>query len=216
MKFSIFPKTRSAEALESKSCIYSVSLSTDEVRYQRMLRGYEWAIEHFVEVNVYLGDGMLLENTFTILGSKPTAVRLQARGLAEMAIKDLKAIARPSKLSAASTLAALPMFTAKLIDVTTSCAKNEDFAASVMADARSFVERQAKRSRLGIDTEHAISLARQYVLFEIAVYAVLASEGYLVDVYAGSEELPTLQKFMNGELTGLPELAQRTCILLRP
>ena len=100
-----------------------------------------------------------------------------------------------------SDMLAHARFKEHLKEVRTLYDTNWSFHESVQSDALAFVNRQALRGRLGLSEPEAVDLAAAYLVEEIAVYSCLAEEGWLVDVYLGAE-LPTLLRFINGELSG--------------
>jgi tRNA-dependent cyclodipeptide synthase len=225
MKAIVEPRDRRDEALASSKCVYSVSLSTDESRYQRMLRGYQWTLSRFEDITIYLGDGPLLQTTLEVLGRPHEQAVREAAEIAEKTRANLDEIVAASgaldrgvKVSylCASQLEANREF--EPIRETLLQAYNRDAAirSSIDADAESYVARLHFRNRLGMDRSLAHAKAVQYLIFEIAGYVMLANAGRTVDVYAsGSGELPTLQRFMAGELTGFEALSARACIVLK-
>jgi tRNA-dependent cyclodipeptide synthase len=217
MKGHVIPAERTYNSIAANRCIYSVSLSLDKQWYGSTLEGFRWATEHFPEVNVYLGDGPLLETTLTLLGVPQEEVRGRARSLAKATIQDLGAISGNYHLTAASALGQDALFAKGKREIERLAKTGARLAMSLQSDARTYLERLARSGRLAIEADRALSLASTYLISEIATYLYLARLGYFVDVYAGgTEELPTLQKFIAGDLEGAPELAARSCIILRP
>jgi hypothetical protein len=100
-------------------------------------------------------------------------------------------------------------------DLEDACAAIPSLAGSIDSDARSFVTRQAKNGRLAQPVQLAESLARRYLIREVATYGYLASLGWRVDVYLG-RELPTLARIMDGTIPAPSEhLARRINISLK-
>lgn len=92
---------------------------------------------------------------------------------------------------------------------------SEHFRESVTSDAMMFVDRQTRQGRLAVSREHALDLAIHYLHEEIAVYLLLARDGWLVDVYIGNE-LPTLERITMGQIEHAPQvLTERVNVALR-
>ncbi len=215
MKKTVVPFERHEMALTAPKCMYSVSLSTDEHRYGRMLTGFAWAKSNFSDVLTYLGDGFLLETTLRMTGTPADLVPGQASALGARAEQDLRGIQPAARFWRASESAADPDFREHHDAVRAAYTGDLSLRDSIDSDARAYIERLTRNSRLQLPPDVATGLAIDYIVFEIAGYSLLSSRGYIVDVYAsGSGELPTLEKFMLGQLHGFPQLQQRACIIL--
>ena len=203
-------------ALTASKCMYSVSLSTDESRYGRMLTGFAWATSNFADVLTYLGDGFLLETTLRMTGTPADLVSGQAAALGARAEQDLSRVQPSVQFWRASQSAVDPNFCEHHKEVRAAYTRDHNIRESINSDARAYIERLTRNSRLQLPPAVALGLAIDYIVFEIAGYSLLSSRGYIVDVYAsGSGELPTLEKFMLEQLHGFPQLQQRACIILK-
>lgn len=223
MKVLVEPKDRRAVALASPKCVYSVSLSTDESRYKRMLKGYAWTLKHFENITIYLGDGPLLQTTLQVLGlpcehSAQRAAAIAAQTKADLDEISSRAPGHDLRVSyfCASDAESKIEFTPIHEELQQSYRLDSAIRASIDEDAESYIARLHFRNRLGMNRVLAHAKAVEYLIFEIAGYVLLSKSGLAIDVYAsGSGELPTLRKFMTGELTGFPDLAARSCIVLK-
>ena len=204
----------SFDLAETTRVVYSVSLTAEPARLAKIVAGYEWALSQFPDVALYVGDGPLLETTLRLsdnCGEPPE----RARAIAGKTLQALNDVGRPAEIFAASALPSNPTFVDALQRINAQISLAPMLRASVESDAEDYVNRVERRNELVVDKAHATELAKQYIAFEIAGYLTLARAGYLVDVYAtGSSELPTLARFIHGELTGFPELAERKCLIL--
>lgn len=225
MKAIVEPRNRRDDALASSNCVYSVSLSTDESRHLRMLKGYQWTLSRFDEITIYLGDGPLLQTTLEILGRAHESAIREANEIAQKTRAELDEISKASgaldrgvKVSylCASQLEGNSGFEPVREALSKAYTHDAAIRSSIDGDAESYIARLHFRNRLGMDRSLAHAKAVQYLIFEIAGYIMLATAGRIVDVYAsGSGELPTLRRFMTGELTGFEKLSARACIVLK-
>jgi len=181
----------------------------------RTVLGYKWAASQFDCVNVYLGDGPLLESTLVISGVNETEAPVIASEIAASTLRSLNAVSPITVLTAASSLRSNLDFVAAADSVSDALASDSTFLRSLQQDAQSYLDRLTKRQSLKVPHELGARLAFEYLEFEMAVYLYLARQGFQVDVYAtGTSELPTLAKFIDGSLGSIPELASRSCIIL--
>jgi tRNA-dependent cyclodipeptide synthase len=82
---------------------------------------------------------------------------------------------------------------------------NTQFRSSVEYDALSFVERHKKHNlNLAVGMDEAIRLSCEYILEESAVFSSLASTGWEVELYPGSE-LKILAEVAAGKYDGIPD-----------
>ena len=81
---------------------------------------------------------------------------------------------------------------------------DESFRAAVQKDAFSFIKRQnRKKQDLAVTMEEAIDISSQYLLEEVAVFSVLAEEGWNIEVYPGPE-LGVLVEIAQGNFKDIP------------
>lgn len=215
LQHSVIPKRRTEEALSAKAAVYSVSLGLDETHVSLTIEGYKWVLGHFTNVIVCLGDNPLLETSLKIQGISTAVAKERGSQIAAKAISKLNEIKADSTFALASELIRDPLFQGKLDQVRQAYQMDDVLQAAVTRDADKYVQRLKRQSRLGLPSSDALELARDYILFEIAMYSHLAERGYSVDVYVG-EELWTLRQFLYGRMNCLPELAKRMFISLKP
>lgn len=212
---SVIPKRLASDALAAKSALYSVSLGLDDAHERLTVAGYAWTLARFPHVLAVLGDGFLIETTLKIQGAPESVAIENGQRRAARAKAMLNAVKPNSSFVAASDLIQDPAFLAKLDQVRQVGRTDKDILAAVVRDADKYVQRLARRSRLGLPAAKAGDLARDYIIYEVAVYAHLAERGHSVEVYAG-EELWVLQQFIKGQLSGFPELVNRMFVQLKP
>lgn len=215
MKLREVVSARSFDLRYSGKVIYSVSLAPNSSRLQMIVDGYRWATTQFDDVAVYLGDGRLLEITLRVRGCSPDNAAHEASAIARDTLEQLERVATPTAVLSMSSISTTEDFRKALMDVRLFCAREPELRRSIESDAADYVARIQRRGDLATNVKLANNLACDYIDYEIAGYLTLARAGYLVDVYAtGSSELPTLARFIHGELTGFPELAERKCLIL--
>jgi tRNA-dependent cyclodipeptide synthase len=82
---------------------------------------------------------------------------------------------------------------------------NKDFSKTIEKTAEGYLMRQIQHGRiLRCSHVEALQFSREYIFEEIAVFAVLASEGWSVDIYPGPE-LPILVEIAQGKYEKAPE-----------
>jgi hypothetical protein len=214
-RHSVFPKRLSADALTAKAVLYTVSLGLDEIHERLTVEGYAWALAHFPYVLPILGDGFLIETSLRIQGIPGPEAAEQGRRMAGGMKTMLNGVKRGSSFAAVSELTHDSTFQAKLREAIRASQTDKNFLSAILRDASKYIQRLARRSRLGVSPVKARKLAQDYIIFEVAVYAHLAERGYLVDVYVG-EELWILRQFLYGRLSGFPELTRRMIVSLKP
>jgi len=96
------------------------------------------------------------------------------------------------------------------------CKNDADFNGSIIKSAKSFVKRRLQRGEISSTDEHvAVRLSTAYLLEEITVFCLLASEGWNVEIYPGPE-LPVLEEIAKGLHSGVPSpLKERVNIALK-
>ncbi len=84
-----------------------------------------------------------------------------------------------------------------------------EFRASLDRTSAGFISRQMKHKKApAVDRQTAIALSTQYLLEEIAVFAVLVERGWTVEVYPGSE-IPVLLDIAKGKFAHIPEFLKQ-------
>lgn len=176
--------------------------------------GLKWVSERFADVSICFGDGPLIETTLLINGVNSEDCPSRGEQIASQTLEFLRLSERSVPVRAASSFQHDAIFQTKFDALNTATNESEVLAGYVKKDTERYVNRVFKRGNLAVSRDEATRLSRKYILFELAMYAVLADEGYLVDVYFG-EEIGTLRHFMYGRISDFPELSGRTFINLK-
>jgi len=80
---------------------------------------------------------------------------------------------------------------------------HEKFNADIIQSSTEFIERLMQRGEpLYVSKDEAVVLSTEYLLEEMAVFSVLISSGYFVQVYPGTQ-LTVLKDLANNEFPGL-------------
>lgn len=196
-------------------CVFALSVGDSRKSIPEIAEGYTWVSEHFDHNAILVGDS-LYRITLQIqkgLDEKTASETAYQNGFdlvksLYLFIKEEPLILRSSEISQ------LPRYRSKLEEVKKESQTNREFANELENDAVAFVERQKKNSRLMLSYENAIELSIRYLSEEIAMYMVLAEDGWNVEAYQGTE-LNILRKIITGEIkTGLKSLASRIHISL--
>jgi hypothetical protein len=208
-KIRTVPKQIPVEELRECKALYTVSVGAVGKSLTEVIDGNKWATETFSASSILLGDGLFRITLQITDGLEEGAASVAAKTAGDRTLEEL---IRYSGSSAdyirSSSVMGRPDFFDTLKVIRDIRNRQRAFAASIHADAEVFVERQSRKNRLKIDRKEALTLARRYVEEEVAVYLVLAQQGWLVDVYLG-RELPTLRKIIDGELSDISPLLQK-------
>jgi hypothetical protein len=182
-----------------KQCIYAVSLSADPAAMQNVLAGFAWTIERIPNCAVLIGDSL-----YRIEHSPDKSAGIDAgypveRGKAFVSefcrhVPDSIRIIRTKDIQTDAR------YTEAFARIMADYALVREFQASIDQAADDYIARQVMRGRLTDDAApQARELSVQYLLEEIAIYDVLACDGWLVDAYFGSEIAP-LAGIIAGEI----------------
>jgi tRNA-dependent cyclodipeptide synthase len=190
-------------------CLFGVSVSDHPLSIERNLAGLAWIEQHFSNYACLVGDS-LYRMTLRIRhgGTNEDA---EARAIAtgtEYLTRLTSGLLIIPKVIRTSHVLHAPEFeqAAKFIQI--AFKENGRLQKSILADAHEYCERQARSNRIGISVNDAIEISVQYLLEELAIYQFLAERGWLGDVYPGPG-LPTLSKFISGELSGISAALER-------
>lgn len=207
LKVRTTPTGVCVEHLRACRALYTVSIGCGKP-LEHVAAGYSWARETFPETRILIGDS-LFEITLGITHgmSGPVAERYSRSEMNRI----LRRIHHPSgrnEVIRTSDLVITQEFLRALKIIRAARISNPGFATAVEADAISFVARQERRSRLGIETSRALQLACSYIEQEVAIYLALANEGWLLDVYLGSE-LGALKGVIEGKIPGVARVLEK-------
>jgi len=213
---SVTPPSLKAELSGFDRCLYAVSIGGHNKPIEDVLQGYRWAIGHFGRCGILLGDSLYRFTLQIQRGSNPKLARQLARKAGQRTLDQIVSqLTRLPEVIRSSDILTHARFKEYLEEVHALYDTNRPFRESVQSDARVFVSRQSARGRLALPESEAMDIASAYLVEEVAIYGCLAEEGWLVDVYLGAE-LPTLQRFITGELSGTSApLHKRVNVALR-
>lgn len=202
--------------LQGLKCLYGVSIGSKDQSVQLVKHGYGWALAHFPRCAILLGDSLYRITLQIQNGIEPRVAQSTATAAGDSVLSELLKGTRTNvEVIRCSFMMAQPEFGPVLEEIKTLHESNKHFRESVTSDALMFVDRQFRKGRLAVTREQALDLAIQYLHEEIAVYLLLGTEGWLVDVYLG-HELPTLERITLGEIKHAPDiLRQRVNVALR-
>lgn len=213
---TVTPRSAGESVWTEQQCVYSVSIGAANKTEADILKGLEWTRSHFDRIAVLIGDSLYAVTLQVQRGLDDSAAQAEALRIADQMIHVLEQRCAPVEIIRTSEVAALRPFLDIEDQLEAAYRFEPAFASSIDSDATSFVARQEKNKRLALEVDSARTLARKYLLREIATYAYLASIGWRVDVYLG-RELPTLARIIEGTVPPvLPQLAQRVNISLLP
>jgi tRNA-dependent cyclodipeptide synthase len=213
-------KVRPARAREAvwahSQCVYTVSIGAAHKTVSQVAAGYAWAATHFERCAILLGDSL---HRFTLQiqqGLSSSEAATQAHTAGEVIFEELVAQidGRPEVIRCSEVMQrrAFPEVLRNFLEL---YEQDGTFARSIDGDALEYVTRQRLTDRLAISIDAAKHLAATYLLEEVSVYALLANDGWFVDVYLGAE-LGTLEKIMDGDIPAVTgPVAERINISLR-
>lgn len=214
-KIVVTPTSARHAYLDESRCLYSISLGAPDKTIDDVLEGLAWTTARFQDVAVLIGDSLLVLTLQIQKGLEYSVARTEAASLAG-AMASAVRVAYPSMTVFSSEELHLDgsyqRCLARIRDAVTS---DGDLSHSIDRDALEFLNRQARRARLALPKDAAMTLAREYLIQEVAIYSHMASVGWRLDVYLGSE-LTTLAGIINGTVPSpTPELSRRINVSLR-
>jgi tRNA-dependent cyclodipeptide synthase len=196
---SIKPASARGELQRFDRCLYAVSIGGANKPIEDVVEGYRWALGHFPRVCILLGDSLYRFTLQIQHAVEAKAAVEEAHRYSQAVLHALfERVEKVPEVIRCSDVLKHAQFSKNNQEVQDLFENEPRFRASIVADAGEFVHRQALRGRLGVPIEVATALASAYLIEEVAIYGCLAQQGWLVDVYLGSE-LPTLEKFIAGE-----------------
>jgi tRNA-dependent cyclodipeptide synthase len=213
------PSLQKASVLGRQKISLGVSLDNEEF-YGKNLNGIlTWIENRYEECLIFVGD-CLYAYTLQIFSPMDAVAVEQAVAKSAKTFRD-QVIAFTSnsktrfKMVSLAELSHRPEFqTAKTL-IEKLYEGNEQFHSSVKKTATDYIQRKSKNGRLTMNSEKAVLLSVQYLLDEIAFYYMLVSDGWLLEVYPGSE-IPVLREIIQGKIQNVPEiLKQRVFLELR-
>jgi len=100
-------------------------------------------------------------------------------------------------------------FSSTLMQLKQMYSNNQRFNKSICNTANEFITRLIRKSgELDTPIDKALQLSVEFILEEMAVYNIVSSKGYYVDIYPGTY-LPILQDISLGKFSDAPEYLKR-------
>src|ERR1043166_4173347 len=146
----VTPYTAKTFAQSLEKCLYSVSVAGGQHDITEIVHGFSWAANYFSECGVLIGDGLYRITLQITKGLDEVTAYREARHCGDAIIADffrrLKNY-RP-KILRSSDLIEEEAFAGAHQVVERFYATKAEFANSIAADARQFVERQIRKGNL--------------------------------------------------------------------
>ncbi|WP_250510335.1 tRNA-dependent cyclodipeptide synthase [Caballeronia sp. GACF4] len=198
-RYKLISNDKDIDFAKVDRCLYGVSVGT-ELKIDRIIDGYFWARENFSRCRILIGDSLFRFTIQIQSGCDAKSALKQSADQGERVLNNiLTQIAHKPEVVRCSEIMKDSVFYKYKKNVENLYADNMHFKSSLEDDALNFVRRQAKKGRLAIPETEAINISIFYLVEEIAIYSLLADQGWRVDVYLG-QEVPTLAKIISGEI----------------
>jgi tRNA-dependent cyclodipeptide synthase len=199
----------------STPCTFVVSVGRYSPDLDALCAGWDWTQSAFDRCAILVGDSLQRLTIEATEAKAPLIAREDAMGRASRLIERLVTARPEAPVIRTSDIANGPEFARWRVVMDRALNCMPAFRTILEHDAWAFCERQRRQSRLATSFNAALSLAVRYLVEEVAIYAVLAEDGWLAETYLGNE-LNILAAFMRGEFPGLaPALESRTHVSLR-
>lgn len=210
-------RRRDADALTGADKAYlGVSISLDLPQSHIVEAGLGWLSDQVPQVGILIGDSLFAKTLVIQQGAQFGEAMKRAEYQAVQLISALHSV-RMGHCEVLRSGAILSSVSARRATKRLKDAANNvpPLGAAIRDAAVRFCERQARNGRLVMRMQDAVEMSRDYLLEELAVYEVLALEGWLVEAYFG-QEMPVLQSFMDGAFPGIsPALEKRKFVELK-
>ncbi len=191
--------------------VYSVSVGANR-SLNDVVGAYVWAKEEkqYPIDAILIGDGLYKITLAVLEGLKGAEAEHKAIEAGKQLIDSFEKIAciEGVRLLKTTELIATTAFHNAFGRIESFFTSDNIFREAIIKDAFSYVDRQKLNSALKIDEMEAKALSVLYLKQEVAIYLLLAEQGWLVDFYLG-KEIPTLAKIMTGEIPTAPEALKR-------
>lgn len=213
----IFPEQQRDVLLQKRHCMLGFSLQSQSFMPAKLAGMAEWISKHFSECSVLIGDG-IHRITLEINGMSKAQAASHALSLGQDVIEQDASIFQPYQsqcrfhLISTAAMQTTPEYFDYYQALTNLFEQDEKFHASVNAFATRFV---GERRLIDADSlAYFKQLSCQYLLEEIALTAILLSQGVTIFVYPGT--LRIMQELSLGGHPGVPSVfAQLISINLR-
>lgn len=173
-----------------------------------------WAKDHLRSVCVLVGDYVYRHNLEDLQGlQRDVALALAKTEGVAIAMRVRKVLdeldLKNSTIVLASELYELPTFNHRLMVKNALYDSNAEFRELINIASNGFFERFAK-DRMHIESARRHS--RDYQLEELALFELLAEQGYTVNVYPGAH-LPVMKDIVAGKFPGVMPLLERLTLV---
>lgn len=201
----------------STPCLFGVSVGRTGTDVDALHAGWTWTCDHFPTRAMLIGDSLVGLTLQAIDGLSPAAAKAEAGRLTAKLTFELGSWKNDApQIIRTSDVVGQPRFDRWHQAIIDSFRTSPQFRESVQDDAYRYCARQERKRAFSVSSAKAKGIAIEYLLDEVAIYASLAEDGWLVETYLGSE-LGTLARLIRGALPCVaPVLERRTHISLRP
>jgi tRNA-dependent cyclodipeptide synthase len=218
IKSKIFPASARSQIQASRAYL-SVSLSSRLTATETGLHDvFQWMQRSVSQFDVIIGDYFHRHNIEDLEGREPSEALKVATDQGKAHARRIQLVLEQLKLTAvkircASAISKQPDFVPALREMEFAWHSNTNFAQLIDQGTEAFLRRFALER---IAVEPARLHSRLYQLEELAVFTLLANEGYATNVYAGSH-LPVMKAFVSGGVDSVaPALRSAQLVELRP
>ena len=212
----VTPKRYNPKAKEI--CFFTISVGTKNQSIEEISAAYLWAKRKYIIKSLLIGDSLYRITLQIREGLTEEEANEKSAQISEKLISDFQNLTHektPVSIKRTSNIIECVDFDKAYAEIESLYKVNNSFKDAVDADAQRYISRQRARKNLRVTPDEGLDLSISYLKQEIAVYLLLAEQGWLVDLYLG-QEIPTLAKIMEGELPVAPEgLKRRVNIELR-
>ncbi len=215
--FKKFTTPRHTDLTQYREFLYTVSVGAFNRSTSDLVEAYSWASQKHPIKAILVGDGLYQISLCITEGLDAKEAEKRAIKAGEELISDFfrEVYIDDLEVIRTSELLSNPVFFSAFERVESLYSSDFLFRQSVEEDAGFYVKRQKERGTLRISETEGFNLSIFYLKQEIAVYLLLAEQGWLADIYLG-QEIPTLAKIMRGEIPAAPQaLKQRVNVGLQ-
>lgn len=203
-KATITPPSSAPTLAQSTKCLLGLSISAIPKPVDDVVAAFHWAQAKFPECAILVGDSLYRITLQIQRGLGENDATGIAHDIGDRQLNEVLAhLGERPRVFRSSEIMQRSNFEPALSILRRQFDSDPLFSRAVRKDAETFVARQIRRGKLSTTSDTAVNLSIKYLLEEIAIYFVLAQEGWLVDVYLGNE-LPTLAMIIRGEIARAP------------
>ena len=195
----------------NERCFFTISVGTHNQSVEEIAFAYSWAKSKYIISQLLIGDSLYKITLQIREGLTQADAENKAFEVAETLINDFRRFAkekRPISIKRTSDIMQSSEFKQAYFKVERFYEKDDGFKNAVDTDAQKYIDRQIAKKNLKVKPGEGLDLSILYLKQEIAVYLLLAEQGWLVDLYLG-QEIPTLAKIMEGRLPAAPDALKR-------